>query len=459
MKRLILYILTVVFGFASAIAQTLPQIIECGLPVLMVSTIDEVEPTCDLITAPPGENGVTITNAVKVPGHVQLLIDGMVVYDSGEYEDGVSGMKIRIRGNTSAQWNKKPYKIKLEKKADLLNRGDDRYKDKDWLLLSQYDMNIMVGFFVNELLGMQWTPQFTPVNVVFNGKYKGLYLLCESVKRNVDARLNVDKTGFVFECDPYWWNEAVYFRTNNDHEFTFKYPDEKDITEEQVDYMRAYMNNVESSFTAGNYGDYLDLESFAKWILGHDILGTRDAAGSNVYMTKYDDTDATKVVMANLWDFDTILTSSTVGKWANVHNSFFYFKDLFNSPNPEFIGIYTQMWEQIKPTFKDDLFAKMTAFAFSDAGKGMDNSIGYDMARWGFDDAETQSAQLVVYKSAISSRLKWLDGAITNLAAGILEMEQTEKESGTAIYNLAGQRVTEPHSGLFISGGKKIVVR
>ena len=44
--------------------------------------------------------------------------DGLLSYDSGDYVDGESGMTLKIRGNTSAWQLRKPYKIKLQKKAD-----------------------------------------------------------------------------------------------------------------------------------------------------------------------------------------------------------------------------------------------------------------------------------------------------------------------------------------------------
>ena len=111
-------------------------------------------------------------------------------------------MRAVIRGNTTARAKKKPYKIKLQKKADLLLRGDDeKYGDKDWLLILDESLSAKTGFKLNELAGMQWTPSYQYVNLILNGEYKGLYMLCESVERNKSCRLNVDKSGYIFEYD------------------------------------------------------------------------------------------------------------------------------------------------------------------------------------------------------------------------------------------------------------------
>ena len=106
---------------------TLSQVVATGLPVLCVETVDHEEPTCQYVSAPAGSIGRTIRNATKVPGRMTIYqrIDGVdsLMYDSGDYEKDVSGMTIKIRGNSSAYYDKKPYKIKLQKKRDLLFRG------------------------------------------------------------------------------------------------------------------------------------------------------------------------------------------------------------------------------------------------------------------------------------------------------------------------------------------------
>ena len=114
----------------------LTDMISIGLPVLCFETVDGELPTCDYVSAPAGCMGAAITNATKVPGRLVIYqrLDGIdsIMYDSGVYEKDVSGMTIRLRGNTSAYDVKKPYKIKLQKKSDLLFRGDDAtFKDKD----------------------------------------------------------------------------------------------------------------------------------------------------------------------------------------------------------------------------------------------------------------------------------------------------------------------------------------
>ena len=149
-----------------SVSMSLSGIIAKGLPVLVVETVDHEEPTCDYVSAPAGCMGQTIRNATKVPGRLVMYqrIVGVdsVTYDSGDYVKDVSGMTIKIRGNTSAYHDKKPYKIKLQKKKDLLLRGnEDVYEDKEWLLIRDQFLLTTAGFIVSDLLGMPWTPEHT----------------------------------------------------------------------------------------------------------------------------------------------------------------------------------------------------------------------------------------------------------------------------------------------------------
>ena len=387
-------------------AMVLSDIISKGLPVLFIQTVDGEEPTCDYVTAPPGCMGKTITNETKVPGRMIIYkkfdqIDS-VLYDSGDYEKDVSGMTIKIRGNTSAYATKKPYKIKLQKKQDLLFRGDEAtYKDKDWLLLKYDYLLARAGFKVNEMLGLPWTPQLCFVSVVLNGQFKGLYMLCESVKRNPDCRINVDKnTGYIFECDPYWWNEDVYVNslTAPSYNFTFKYPESDEILPEQLEFIQTVVTDYENSLNGPNYTDKIDVVSFAAWCLGHDIEGTQDAGGANRYYTKYDSTDTSKIQMPLLWDFD--MAERTSGAWSMSHIK--HFTSLFNNENRTFVDEFVGKWRTMKKTFYSTMTQYLNAFYSSSEGLALNASLELEGRAGGY----TPSA----LREHVDERIIWFNG-------------------------------------------------
>ena len=392
---------------------TLKNLIAKGLPVLYVTTVDGEEPTCEIVSAPAGSWGSTI-NAEKVPGRLVFYenIDGVdsVIYDSGDYEKDVSGMTIRVRGNSSARPDRKPYKIKLQKKRDLLFRGvDSVYKDKEWLLLRDENMYTSTAFFISKMVDMIWVPGHRYVNLVINDVYHGMCLLTESVKRNPDCRLNVDKnSGFIFECDIYWWNEPVYVYSydNPNYNYTFKYPDEDDITEEQLAYMQSVVYAFERSLTSNNYPDLIDVQSFAKWCLVHDIMGIKDGGGCNRFYTKYDTTAESKIYMPLAWDFD--MAERTPKAWSRCHTV--YMKDLFNNSNKAFVHEFIRAWCMIRDNFIDEVMNHYDNLVDSDLGQALDNCFYLYDVIWN-DDLWFEYLALWRHQW-LQERYAWLDSKI-----------------------------------------------
>ena len=389
------------------------QLLEVGLPVVWIKTEDGEEPSYDIADPPEDCWGGSIKNATKVPGCIVVQgVDG-IVYESGEYVENQNGMTVKVRGNWSARRPKKPFKIKLQQKADLLNRGDIRYSDKDWLLMPFSDLNYLIGLKVNELMGLQWTPQYMFVNVVFNGNYRGLYMLMESVGRNADCRLNVDKTGYVIELDAYWWNEDCYVLASFDEplNYTFKYPDSKKLTAEELDYIQCVVNDAEKSTRDGSYPDKIDVDSFARWMLAHDILGNTDGAGSNMFLTKYDNTNTTLLKMGCLWDFDVIMKSEG---WDEIHGRY-YFKGLFVSENKVFTNRYVALWDEMKDRVFHELSQYLDSYMESDLHQAVDSSIVLNNERWGDQSPSIPfSSDLVeAAKSYFDKRKIWLEKNIS----------------------------------------------
>lgn len=456
-KRYVLAFFALFSAFSTAIAD---GVAEAGLPILNIITVNAEEPTCDYVFAPEGAFGISVTNQNTVAASATLTSDGKTIYDSGTYSAKNSGLTIKIRGNTSTYYSsKKPYKIKLETKADMLGRSDSKYADKNWILIDSGgdELNTMIGLKMNEILGLGgWTPAYMFVNLFMNGDYRGVYMLLESIRRNPDCRLNVDKkTGYIFECDAYWWNEDKYFATDSDRKFTFKYPDEEDVTNQQIDYIRQAMNTVEQAITDGNYPDYIDVSSFAAWLLAHDILGTYDSGGANIYLTKFDNTNTSKITLSTLWDFGSIMKSEDC--WARIHtDSFFYFDQLFNNPNNSFNETYIDIWNQKSDQLFDEMIQFLQDFSLSPTAAALTKSRPYDAQRWGYE-ASTVEENIQQALAWFTHRKEWMTEHIitTHISDHQLSSADSKKT-----YDLHGQLVNNTSKpGIYIQKGKKLMRR
>ena len=82
--------------------------------------------------------------------------------------------RVRGRGNTTWEREKKPYNINLDKKIDLCGMGGG----KKWALLANdFDPALMRTeasmYFGSKLTGMPWTPKTRPVDVFIKASSSG----------------------------------------------------------------------------------------------------------------------------------------------------------------------------------------------------------------------------------------------------------------------------------------------
>lgn len=469
-KRLLLGI--ILAGTSATVKSTcidIDSILAYGLPVVVINTINGEEPTSEVVYAPDGCFGESLTNATKVPGRIVVMSASRdTVFDSGEYVKKQSGMTIKHRGNTSATMNiKKPFKIKLQKKGDMLGRGSE-YADKDWLLLNpQWYFCNTVCLRMLQMLGQPWVPSMRYVNVVVNGEFRGLYMLSESVERS-KCRVNISKSGYIIENDPYWWNEDRCFGAVIDtthYKYTFKYPDTDDLTASQYDYIKAATEDMENSIIAGIYESKIDVASFAAWILFHDIIDDRDAGGANRYLTKDDATDASLFTLGPAWDFDAAFAGN-IDDWSPIHNDY-CFRYLFQSGNKAFVKAYVDKWNAVKDTLFDKIHEYITDFKESSEAEAVYKSFLKTEQMW-YDDSTTTISEIKGNLEYVDSWLQSRQGSLNSLIATIDTTSTTAirpipadiaTDNGGRTFNIMGHEVPHDTKGIVIRRGKKYLNR
>ena len=429
-----------------------------GLPVLDIRTVGDEEPTYTTVYPPEGAFGIG-SRATAVPARMVMLTQEDTLFDSGEYAKGASGMTIRVRGNTSSRGLITPYKIKLQKKADLLLRGDDeKFADKDWVLIDGDKLNTILGYKIATLMGMTWTPAYEIVHVVLNGQLRGVYLLMESVKRNTRCRINVSKSsGYIFEQDAYWWNEDTYYKSIANRYYTFKYPDEEDMTQQEFAYICNVIDTMERSFAKGSYEELIDVPSFARWLLTHDIIGSSDTAGSNIFLAKYDDTADSKITMPLLWDLDSSFKDPY--SWAGIHTSGYgVFPSLFRSPSPAFTQSYIGLWNEKSEYVFEEADAFLTSFLQSEKFRSLERSRQLMMKLFDRDDS-TWDEDVRYCIGWFRQRKPWMEASIQEMSkeTGIRTTYSYPTPWGGQIYDLTGRPATRGKQGLVIRNGRKIL--
>ncbi len=213
---------------------------------------------------------------------------------------------VRLRGNGSIKFPKKPYRIKYNKKHKVL---DSPAKAKKWTLINNYGdktlMRNLLAFELSRCLDMPYTPYGRSVDVLLNGEYKGNYQLCDhiDVKKN---RVDLDtltenpgdpqSTAFLIEADARATTEDCWFKSKKGTPITVHFPDDDEITPSQKAYIEDCVNTMED-----NWKSSLDLSTFIRHFLVGELSGNTDTYWSTyMYKHRKDNT----IYFGPVWDFD-----------------------------------------------------------------------------------------------------------------------------------------------------------
>ena len=228
-----------------------------------------------------------------------------IVNEKGNKVQTDSGT-VRLRGNNSIKFPKKPYRIKFNKKQKVL---DAPAKAKKWTLINNYGdktlMRNLLAFELSRCLNMPYTPYGKSVDVVVNGEYKGNYQLCDHIdvkKNRVELDTLADKSGdqnriaFLMEVDARAATEKCWFKSEKGTPVTIHYPDDDEITPLQKSYIEDRFNALEM-----DWKKTLDLNTFIRHFFVGELSGNTDTYWS-VYMYKHRMNDT--IFVGPVWDFD-----------------------------------------------------------------------------------------------------------------------------------------------------------
>ena len=101
--------------------------------------------------------------------------------------------KIKLRGNSSLNADKKSYSLTLEEKTKIL---DIPSSSKKYVVIANfYDKTLLrniLGYEISSFIKLKYTPSCRYVDLIFNGFYQGNYLICEKIDVDKD-KINITK--------------------------------------------------------------------------------------------------------------------------------------------------------------------------------------------------------------------------------------------------------------------------
>ena len=282
-------------------------LISTNLPIIVIDTYGEVIPDEPKISAHMG----IIFN---VSGEINYITDPFNHYD------GYIG--IEIRGHSSQNFPKKQYGLET-RNSEGENLNVSLFgipKENDWVLYAPYSdkslMRNVLAYDIARSLG-SYAPRTQFCEVILNNDYVGIYVFMEKIKKDSN-RVNIYDPepdnlsgGYLLEVSVLSKIDTTdnYFESESQGRFfVIKFPDEDDITVDQIAWITNYINTFESTLYSGSFNDpdigyyqYIDSPSWVDYILLNEAFRNNDVFYSSTYLHKKKNG---KLFAGPVWDFN-----------------------------------------------------------------------------------------------------------------------------------------------------------
>ena len=248
----------------------------------------------------------TFTGRYEIYDHEDKLYSGLVD-DMG------------TRGHSSFDTVKPGYKFNITTPEDFFGMG----KDNHYIFLPAYRDTCFLSYVVYheiaDAIEYDDTPEQTPIHLVINGQYLGLFILSERVEIEKE-RFDYDtsrngKNGecsFLIELENREYKDETYpfypyFMTYRDERYAIRYP--RQATTEESDFVKSYLDRAEKCLWDGGtdeYGmtkwDYFDLDSNVNQYLIFQF-GSELSLSASVYYS-YDAAGDGSIHAIRPWDVE-----------------------------------------------------------------------------------------------------------------------------------------------------------
>ncbi len=374
------------------------------------------------------DGGVAITSKEEYVTATYYL-DPMDCEGVEAFGSAAEPLPLQIRGRGNYTWtgfDKKPYRIKLDKKAALL--GMD--KSKHFALLAHADDNRgflrnTVGFRLSEMIGMAWTPKQQPVEVVLNGDYIGLYFLTETIRvdknrvnivEQPDYCTNADSItgGWLVEIDNYQDDPHVTVAEGggNSYNITFTYKTPEALSSQQEQYLYNQMSTLNTLIYGSTSSDelwkHVNLDQLARYYIVQEVMDNYESFHGSCYFYKQMGASE-KWTWGPVWDFGSaFFFNKDQYCWEGRPHHQVWIKGICQ--HPTFMDYVKDVWHEFNADSLITIYQYINDFA-----ERIAVAAQYDYRRWpqyGNSDEMAAADRVREYVSCAQSWLvdKWGSG-------------------------------------------------
>ena len=411
---------------------------ESNLPLIQITTVDPI------VDDPRVVGNMKVTN---LPSGLNTLADVPNEFDGQ--------ITIEIRGSSSQFFPKQSYALEtqtpLGDNANVSLLGMPA--ENDWILHGPYsDKSLMRNAVIYELgdrLG-RYTTRRRYCELYINGNYRGVYMLMENIKRDLN-RVNIANLqpidtlgdeltgGYILKVDRLQgdfeagWT-SPYPRLGGDAQVIQLHKPEADSLHElQLAYIQQHFTAFENALAGGNFTDpdlgyasFIDAQSFIQMYFANEITKNVDAYRLSTYFYKEKDSDGGQIVMGPWWDYnlgfgnsdgcDSFLTYGFESDSPCQVLHPFWWERLRDDPN--YTGLTRCMWDD----YRSDIWSEESIDAIIDSlATLLEAPAQRDHTRWprlgqyvwpNVFIGQTYTEEVEFLRGWIHDRMAWLDANI-----------------------------------------------
>ena len=401
----------------------------------------------------------------RQPGHVMFFesVNGVCHLANSPSTDSRAG--IRRRGESSLRSTADKPNLSLETwgeidEDDLSIEPLGLPAESDWILFApwQFDRALMRNSFIYEVSNEagRYAVQTRFVEVFLNhdggsvsaSDYYGVYVLMEKIKRGSD-RVDIDELPASAAVEPeitggYMW-KLDKFEAGVDPVFVAAgknlqnvYPKDTNITATQQQWLTDCINEADAAVPNGNYGSFMDAESFAD----HHILNVfaQNADGLQASTFFFKDREGL-IEMGPIWDFDRSMGCDNDSRpedptdWSFSTDEYFF----FHSGGPlwfralalndaEFWMVWTDRWQAMRngPLSDAAIAGRIEGYRTELSQAAIRN-----FNRWNNIPSSGWTGKVDHLKNHLLTRAQWIDDKLID--PPVLSLESGLVSSGTPL--------------------------
>lgn len=306
---------------------------------------------------------------------------------------------------------KNDYRLNFSNAVTML----DMPSHTDWRLVPNVNdvtmLHNQTAFYMSLMSNLDYTPRYRYVDLMFNGRYTGTYMLGECLSADT-RRVDVGVDGYILNISSATSGSA-FTTTYLEQPVSILYPSSQSAA--VVNYIASFVKDAENVLFSSYFTDesvgwqkYLDMNSFVDWYLINEIAKNSKGAFMTNCIMNY--RRGGKLKMGPIWDFETAFGNA--GKTSSngfVIKDVRWYKRLFQDPvfvakvKERFDYFFNHQEDIIKNINESAQYLK---YAIQEDNTKWDTFLPYKSS--GADTWVLYQGQVASMKNWLTERMKWL---------------------------------------------------